>query len=79
MRSLMGFIRTTVRILLGAFFLCLGIATATSIASGSYFDLPPNASTAYVSGRVVGALVFMLIGVVGFKMMTRRSLPRQSA
>jgi hypothetical protein len=79
MQTLIDVIKTTARISVGALLLCIGIAMALTASKNLSF-LPPDASAAYISGRIVGASILPLIfGIVGFKMMTRRNLPSKSA
>jgi hypothetical protein len=74
MSTLFDFLRTAARIFVGSVLLLIGVASALTI------QLPPNASPAELQGRIVGSLLFALIfGVVGFKMLTRRNLPRESS
>jgi hypothetical protein len=77
MRLSTDVIRNAARIFVGSVLLCAGIAFATSACLGMY--LPLNASPAYKSGWIIGAIALPLIfGVVGFRMMTRRGLPPKS-
>jgi len=80
MQSLLGFIRATLRILVGSLMLSVGIAFVLTTCTDWHSTLPPNASPAYVFGWLTGGIVFpLIVGVVGFKMMTRRNLPRKAA
>ena len=78
-QSFWGFIRSALRILIGSVLLSVGLAVVLTRCRDLHSELPPNADSAYVFGWIVGGIVFpLIIGVVGFKMMTRRSLPRKS-
>jgi hypothetical protein len=69
MRYVFGLLATGIRILLGLILLVVGIYWAVT------FEFPAGADSAYVQGRLLGTLALTLIfGMVGFKMMTRRSL-----
>jgi hypothetical protein len=69
MRHIFGLLATGLRIFLGFMLLAVGIFCAVT------FEFPAGADSAYVQGRLLGTLALTLIfGMVGFKMMTRRSL-----
>jgi hypothetical protein len=73
MRSVMSFVATATRILLGSIFLCVGIASALKFVR---FDSPPNTSPAEVHAGLIVTLIGLMFGVLGWKLLTRRRLPR---
>jgi hypothetical protein len=78
MQTLVDVIKTTARIAVGSILLCIGIALILSTCKG-LSSLPPNAGIAEWSADATAFVLSLIFGVVGWKMLTRRSLPAKSA
>jgi hypothetical protein len=74
MRFLLGFFRTAARILVGSILCCSGIVAALSCARLQF----QGGGGLELAGELTVYILFMGVGVVGFKMVTRRSLPRKT-
>jgi hypothetical protein len=71
MRHVLDLVTTAIRITVGFVLRCVGVYSALTI------HIPANADPAYVQGTIIGTVLWTVIfGFVGFKMMTRKRLPR---